>query len=52
MHVEALHDFYCLPNIRISGSMMMGWTRHEAVTWERRNAYIALAAKRDGNMLT
>jgi len=52
MYVEALHDFYCLPNIRISRSMVMGWTGHEAVTWERRNTHIALAAKRDGNMQT
>jgi hypothetical protein len=41
MHGEALHYFYCLPNIRIFRSMMMGWTGHEAGMWERRNAYIA-----------
>ena len=50
MHGEALHDFYCLPNIRIFRSMMLGWTWHVVDKWERRNAYITLAAKRDGNM--
>ena len=41
MHGEVLHDFYCLPNVRIFRSMIMGWTGHEAGMWERRNAYIA-----------
>lgn len=50
MHGDALHDFYCLPDIRIFRSMKMGWTGRKAGTWERRNAYIALAAKRDGNI--
>jgi len=50
MHGEALYDFYCLPNIRIFRSMMMGWTGHVADKWERRNSYIALAAKHDRNI--
>jgi hypothetical protein len=40
MHGESFHYFYCLLNIRIFRSMMMGWTGHEAGIWERRNAYI------------
>jgi len=52
MHGEALHDFHCLPNIRVSKPMVMGWTGHEVIKWEKRNAYIALAVKRDGNMPT
>ena len=50
MHLEDLHDFYCLPNIRIFRSIMMGWAGHEAGTRERRNTYIALAAKPAGNI--
>ena len=50
MHGEVLHNFYCLLNIRIFRSMMLGWTWHVAGRWESRNSYIILAAKRDGNI--
>lgn len=50
MHGEALYDFYCLPNIQIFRSMMMGWAGHVADKWERINSYIVLAAESDGNI--
>jgi hypothetical protein len=50
LHNEELHDLYSAPSIiRIIKSRGMRWAVHVACLGEKRNAYILLVDKPEGN---